>query len=65
MILGVGPEWQGQGVGSQLLQSVLARADADGVPCYLETGTEPNLRFYRRHGFEVAIEDDVPGGIHF
>jgi ribosomal protein S18 acetylase RimI-like enzyme len=62
MILGVEPERQGQGIGSALISPTLARADADGLPCYLETAKEQNLAFYRRHGFEVRHEDDIPGG---
>lgn len=60
--LGVDPDYQGRGIGSALLQPVLARADARQQPCYLETNTEPNLRFYRRHGFEVAHHGRVPNG---
>jgi len=45
---------------------VLARADAEGLLCYVETEKERNLPFYRRHGFEVVVEDDMPnGGPHF
>jgi len=60
--LGVDPERQGQGIGSALIRQVLERADADAVFCYLETEKQENVRFYRRHGFEVAAEDDLPGG---
>ena len=64
--LGVDPSRQGQGVGSALIQPVLSRADADGLPCYLDTEKERNLPFYRTHGFEVVVEDDLPrGGPHF
>jgi len=59
--LGVMPAAQGQGIGSRLMQPVLARADAVGVPCYLETGTERNVAFYRKRGFEVATAEDVSG----
>jgi GNAT superfamily N-acetyltransferase len=63
--IGVAPEWQGHRIGSELMRPVLARADADGVPCYLSTGTERNVRFYQRHGFAVAVEADLPGGPHY
>jgi ribosomal protein S18 acetylase RimI-like enzyme len=64
--LGVDPPRQGQGIGSALLRPVLARADAEGLFCYLETEKEENVRFYLRHGFEVAAEDNLPsGGPHF
>ncbi len=63
--LGVDPPRQGQGVGSALLQPGLALADADGLPCYLETEKETNVSFYNRHGFDVVVEVDLPkGGPH-
>jgi ribosomal protein S18 acetylase RimI-like enzyme len=66
MVLGVDPPRQGQGVGSALMQPVLQRADAAHLPCYLETQKEINVKLYRRHGFEVVVEDDFPdGGPHY
>lgn len=62
MILGVDPPRQGQGVGGALIQPVLARADVAGLPCYLETNKARNVPFYRRHGFEVVVDADLPGG---
>jgi N-acetylglutamate synthase-like GNAT family acetyltransferase len=47
-------------VGGKLLAPVLARADADGLPAYLETQKEENLAFYGRHGFEVVQEVRLP-----
>jgi ribosomal protein S18 acetylase RimI-like enzyme len=61
-LLSVEPSCQGQGIGGMLIQPTLARADADGLPCYLETATEKNVRFYRKHGFEVLAEERIPGG---
>ena len=61
-VLGVDPPRQGQGVGSALLRPVLSRADEEGLPCYVETDKPINVPFYRRHGFEVVVEDDLPGG---
>ncbi len=62
MILGVDTEKQGQGVGSSLVAPMLARAEAEGLPCYLETMKEINVAFYEKHGFQVVVEDDLPGG---
>lgn len=59
--LAVDPAHQHRGIGSCLLQPVLARADARSVPCYLETQTEDNVRFYEKHGFEIANAGEVPG----
>jgi GNAT superfamily N-acetyltransferase len=60
--IGVDPPRQGQGVGGALLQPILQRADAAGLPCYLETQKERNVPFYQRHGFAVVAETDAPGG---
>ena len=67
MILGVDPERQGQGVGGRLIQPILTRADGEGLPCYLETMKEINVTFYRKHGFEVVSEGEIPdeGGPHY
>ena len=65
-VLGVDPPRQGQGVGGSIIQPVLRRADMEGLPCYLETGKEIDVRFYRKHGFEVIVEDHSPlGGPRF
>ena len=58
--IGVDPSSQGRGIGSRLLQPVLEQASADGTACYLETGTERNIRFYEKHGFRVVSEGKVP-----
>lgn len=54
--LGTEPERQGQGIGSALLRSHLARADEEGQPAYLESSKERNVAFYARFGFEVVEE---------
>jgi ribosomal protein S18 acetylase RimI-like enzyme len=58
---------QGRGVGSRLLRDGLARAEASGHGCYLETMLERNVRLYQRFGFEVVreVEGLVPGGPPF
>jgi GNAT superfamily N-acetyltransferase len=61
-ILGTDPEHQGKGFGSALLQPVLERCDADGVPAYLESSKEANIPFYNRHGFEVTDTLHMPKG---
>ena len=60
--LGVEPARQGRGLGGALLGPVLARADTAGTPCYLETFNPASVPFYRRHGFAVTAEEDVPNG---
>ena len=50
--IGVAPGAQGAGLGSRLLGRTLERADADGLPTYLEATAEKNAALYARHGFE-------------
>ena len=56
MAIGVDPRFQGQGLGSALLESTLAKIDAKGLPSYLESSSPKNVPLYRRHGFEVTKE---------
>jgi GNAT superfamily N-acetyltransferase len=60
---GVDPAQQGSGIGSALIEHGHRRADAAGIPCYLETFTEENVRFYGRRGYVLAGEYTVADGI--
>jgi ribosomal protein S18 acetylase RimI-like enzyme len=51
--VGTRPSVRGKGYGAALIEPVIARADAEGVGCYLENSKEANLGFYARFGFEV------------
>jgi ribosomal protein S18 acetylase RimI-like enzyme len=59
--VGARSECQGQGLGSKLVEVGTSRADAAGVPCYLETGTESNIDFYTKRGFEIVGQTDYLG----
>jgi GNAT superfamily N-acetyltransferase len=54
--LGTDPERQGHGFGSQLLRSLSAKAEGEGVPCYLETDKPSNVKIYEHHGYVVEAE---------
>ena len=56
MTIGVDPRFQGQGLGSALLDATLAIIDAKGLPTYLESSNEKNVPLYKRHGYEVTSE---------
>jgi ribosomal protein S18 acetylase RimI-like enzyme len=60
MFLAVAPEWRGAGLGTALMQPVLERADADGMPAYVDATAPRNRRLYERHGFEVMREVVLP-----
>jgi ribosomal protein S18 acetylase RimI-like enzyme len=53
----VEPGAQGRGVGAAMLRYLCAHLDADGELAWLETDKPENVVFYRRHGFDVAVED--------
>lgn len=60
--LGVAPEWQGRGIGSALMAPVLAQCDQEQMPAYLNAGSPRSRELYRRHGFEVMEEFNLPDG---
>lgn len=50
-ILAVAPGWQGQGIGTALLNAHHAALDQLGVTAYLEASSERTRRIYLRHGY--------------
>jgi len=61
-VLGVEPAYKGRGLGGRLLRALSARADADGMPCYLETDEPENVGLYQHHGYDVLSEGTpLPG----
>ena len=60
--IGCVPEARGQGVGGTLLEPVLARCDAEGLPAYLESSNPRNISFYERHGFATRPLFPLPPG---
>jgi ribosomal protein S18 acetylase RimI-like enzyme len=66
-VIGVDPRAHGEGVGTALMEPGLARADAAGLPAYLETAKQINVGFYERLGFSVLREglELVPGAPTF
>ncbi|MDT8433991.1 MAG: GNAT family N-acetyltransferase [Anaerosomatales bacterium] len=60
--LGVDPERQGEGIGSRMMASVLARCDTQRMPAYLEA-TRPDLvPFYERFGYRPLEPFRIPYG---
>jgi GNAT superfamily N-acetyltransferase len=54
------PGQSGRGLGTAVLRSILAEADAAGLPVHLEVLIESDAaRFYERHGFVKLREDGV------
>jgi GNAT superfamily N-acetyltransferase len=65
-IVTVLPEAQGKGVGRELMEEVLKRADKEGRKCYLESSRDvPNVAIYEKFGFrlvkDMLCDDDGDG----
>ncbi|HEY0596349.1 GNAT family N-acetyltransferase, partial [Sphingopyxis sp.] len=63
--VGVRPGHQGKGHGGRIIRAQTAIADAEALPCWLETATPENVPLYERLGFVTHVEWDVSGGPHF
>jgi Acetyltransferases len=57
----VDPDWQGQGVGSALLEKVQSTFTRTGALKCLQQN-ESALRFYQRHGWYVEAQGSAPDG---
>lgn len=63
-MVGVSSLARGMGVGKRLMESVMAKADQEGMPCYLESSKGyPNVAIYEKMGFRLVKEIEcVEGG---
>jgi hypothetical protein len=59
-ILGVRPDYQGQGLGSELVRNVLRDTDNQMKVTYLETFNPKSIKFYQRLGYETLDKVDEP-----
>jgi ribosomal protein S18 acetylase RimI-like enzyme len=59
--VGVEPGLQRRGVGNAVMADLCAAMDAMGEIAFLETETASNVVFYRRLGFDVVDETELPG----
>jgi ribosomal protein S18 acetylase RimI-like enzyme len=60
--IAVVPHHQGQGFASKLMRPMLARADAEGMPVYLDANNDVHISLYEHFGFEVQERLDMSGG---
>src|SRR5690606_8664821 len=58
-VLATAPDLRRQGLATAALAPGLGRADADGLPAYLETADPATVPFYQRQGFEVVGTTEV------
>lgn len=57
MAIAVEPEFQQKGIGSHLMQVGLKKADDENLDCFLETVTPEDVKFYKKHNFEVIYNN--------
>lgn len=55
----VDPAQKRKGIGTALMEPVLAKADREHQPVYLETHDEKNVAYYQRMGFNVEAVDRI------
>jgi ribosomal protein S18 acetylase RimI-like enzyme len=60
-LIAVVPDQQSKGIGTALLQPGVESADAQHLPCYVETHDERNIPFYLKNGFDLVRTELVPG----
>jgi ribosomal protein S18 acetylase RimI-like enzyme len=61
-VIGVDPAMQGRGIGRALIQPMLDRCDLGRLTISLMCTKERNVAFYRRFGFDVTSEVQLPNG---
>ena len=59
-LIGVAPQYQGQGLGGKLLAALFAESEQTGLPIYLETETDENVQIYQHLGFKVLQKVTLP-----
>ena len=59
--LGVTPELQGKGIGSQIMKFYCNIIDEKGIEAYHETDRPENVPFYGKFGFKVVGEEIING----
>ncbi len=63
--IGVLPEYQNLGIGTQLMERYCKVVDERKLPAFLETDTLNNVSFYRKFGFNLVDEIDILGVMNF
>ena len=60
-LIGVGPNYQGKGLGQLLLSTTIKKIARECKPIYLETYKEKNVKIFRHFGFHILRKVIIPG----
>jgi len=63
--IGVHPDYQGNGTGSQLMGELIKESVKQQKPIFLETSTLSNLPWYKKFGFEIYNELELSYKLYF
>lgn len=63
--VGVDPQFQNKGIGSDLLKDIIEDSTQKGRPLYLETSTLKNLPWYKKFDFQIYAELDLSCRLFF
>ncbi|MGB2895446.1 MAG: GNAT family N-acetyltransferase [Anaerolineales bacterium] len=63
--IGVLPEYQNLGIGTQLMKRYCKLVDERELPAFLETDSLTNVSFYRKFGFNLVDEIESLGVMNF
>lgn len=63
--IGVHPDHQATGIGSQLMEEIIKDSERMQKPIYLETSTLSNLPWYKKFGFDIYHELDLSYKLYF
>jgi len=63
--IGVDPKYSNMGIGTDLMEEIIADADRRRKPIYLETYLSRNLQWFQKFGFEVFREINLGAHVYF
>ncbi|MGZ4942607.1 MAG: GNAT family N-acetyltransferase [Halobacteriota archaeon] len=63
-IVGIEPDFQSKGIGSQMMELYCDIVDRNKLEGYLETDRPENVPFYERFGFKV-VEEEIEIGVKY
>lgn len=61
-LMALGTDISKPGIRGKLIEPILLQADAEGIPCYLETFSERILPLFESYGFRIAAAGRIPRG---